>query len=373
MVMSPQFYLADFMTGQMLGPVLPLESVSLSSDFQPGRFSASLDMRKAAGSFRESASILKMLEAGKCTIVPIVEGLSNGTAAPDQSRVLGEWWIDDVQRTFSDPVVRLSGPEFAGYFKELLVSATWKGAYEAWHLVRDMMREATRTDQTIAFTTGEGRGGPLVDVEIETSKTDYWAGIESARDGDENGFEWRVVPSLIMDGVAPLAVGRTLSLGAPELRYHRLGVTLELTTPGTRPASLLDMSRGTSESASASTVYAFGTGMGKDQIKAWTSRARVPGEPIKTRMLTARDAKYPALKRATNRALQRASPVDKVFPVTMPTDRYIPSLGGVYSWLREPSWSMPESESGEVRCVGWEWSQPSPGQQDQYVLQLVKG
>ena len=372
MVMTPAYYLADFMTGSMLGPVLPLESVSLSSSFQPGHFSAGLDMRKATSSFREANVLLDMLRAGKCTLVPVLEGLSNGHAAPLQSRALGEWWISDVKATHSNPVVQLSGPEFAGYFKNLLVTATWKGSYEAWHLVRDMMREATRTDQRISLSTGEGRGGPLIDVEIEKSKVDYWSAIESARDGDANGFEWRIGLVLNQNEAAPFAVGRSLQLGAPDLRFHQLGITLDLVTPGTRPASALDMTRTRSESSAASTIYGFGMGAGTDQVSAWTSRSRVSGEPGKSKVITVRDAKYPALKRATARALAKATPEERVFSVTMPTDRYVPSPGAVWSWVREPSWSMPDRAEGRVRVMGWSWRSPAPGAMDAYTLDLVE-
>lgn len=375
MVIRPQFYLADFMTGQMLGPVLHLDNPSFSSSFEPGRFSAQMDMRKNASTFKESKAILSLLREGKCTLVPILEGLSNGSANPAQSRALGEWWISEVDATYSDPVVNIRGPEFAGYFKELLVTATWSGSFSAWVLMRDMMREATRTSQTISFTTGTGAGGPTVDVDIQKSQTDYWAAAQSAQDGGiGNGFEWRVATTLNADGIAPVSVTRTLALQAPEIRYERLGVTLELVTPGQSPASLVDMSRAWSEHSAATTVYGFGAGSGKDQVSAWTSRSRPEGEPGKSRMISVRDAmKYPVLKRATNRALQRATAADQVFPVVMPTDRYTPTIGEVYSWLREPSWSMPESESGTVRCAGWSWSRPSPGAPDNYVLQLVKG
>ena len=372
MGMTPAYYLADFMSGQMLGPVLPLESVSLSSSFEPGRFSAQLDMRKVADSFAEAKNLLGMLRAGKCTVVPVLEGLSNGHAAPLQSRALGEWWISDVTATHSDPIVKLSGPEFAGYFKHLLVTQTWKGSFSAWALVRDMMREATRTNQTISFTTGSGSGGPTVEVEIEKSKVDYWSAIEAARDGDENGFEWRVGLTLNQDGIAPYSVTRTLQLGAPDLRFHQLGITLELVTPGTAPASALDMTRTRSESAAASTIYGFGVGAGADQVTAWTSRSRVPGEPGKSKMITVQDAKYPALKRATSRALAKATPEDRVFQTSMPTDRYIPSPGAVWSWIQEPSWSMPERREGQVRVMGWSWSSPRPGEADAYTLDLVE-
>lgn len=373
MVLRPAYYLADFMTGQMLGPVLPLEAVTLVSDFQPGHFRASLDMRKAADSFAESAEILDMLEAGKCTVVPVLEGLSNGHANPAASRALGEWWISTVARDYSDPVVRLSGPEFAGYFKDLLVTQTWQGSFTAWALVRDMMREATRTSQTISFSTGVGGGGPTVEADIQKSRTDYWSAIQSVQDDNTAGFEWRVSTSLGLDGIVPVSVVRTLTLGAPTIRYDRRSVTLELTTPGSTPASLTGMSRTTSEHASASTVYGFGAGGGEDQYSGWTSRSRVPGEPGKSKLIVVRDAmSNNQVRRATARALQRATPDDRVFPVSMPTDRFTPTLGELYSFLREPSWSFPTAESGDVRCAGWSWSQPRPGEADEYVVQLVK-
>ena len=163
-----------------------------------------------------------------------------------------------------------------------------------------------------------------------------------------------------------------MQLGAPDLRFHQLGITLELVTPGTALASALDMTRTRSETAAASTIYGFGVGAGVDQVTAYTSRSRVPGEPGKSKMITVQDAKYPALKRATSRALAKATPEDRVFSVHMPTDRYIPSPGAVWSWIQEPSWSMPERVEGTVRVLGWSWSSPSPGAQDVYTLDLVE-
>lgn len=367
MGLKPVYYLADFMTGDMLGPTLPLEGVRLTSSLQPGRFDASLDMRKACDSFAEAKGLLDLMRAGKATLVPVLEGLWDGGDRLT-SRIMGEWWIGDIQATHSDPVVRLSGPEFAGYSKELLVTASWTGLKDPFVTVRDMIREMTRTDQTIDVTTGTAVAGFTVEVDVQKSKVSYWDAIRSLQDGGSRSFEWWIEPSLHLDGLAPYSLGRTLRLGSPDIRFDRPDVTLELTTPGTPPASLLDMSRGWSESAVATTVYGFGAGSGETQKSAYTSRSRESGEPGKSRLVTVRDAlTYDQVKRATAAALRRFTPEDKVFPVVMPTAAYTPRLCEVYGFIREPSWSMPELYQGQVRCVGWSWSSSS----DTYQLDLV--
>lgn len=372
MVLRPVFYLADFMSGNMLGPTLPLENVSLNSSLNPGRFSASLDMRKVANSFKEAKGILDLMREGKTTLAPVLEGLNAGTASPLTSRVMGEWWISDIDTTFSDPIVRISGPEFEGYAKEIQVTAAWQGEMDAFLVLRDMLREMTRTSQNVHLSLGTALAGFTVPVDIRNSQTDYWSAIQSLQDGGAQSFEWRIQPSLGLDGITPYTVGRTLRMGSPTMRTERLGIALELKTPGTDPASLIDMDRSWSESAVATTIYGFGAGSGEDQIKAWTSRPRPPGEPGKSRLITVRDAlTYGQVKRATAAALAGATPEQKVFPVVMPTGQYLPTISEVYTFLREPSWSMPEAFEGRARCVGWSWSSPRPGQPDVFTVQLV--
>ena len=163
-------------------------------------------------------------------------------------------------------------------------------------------------------------------------------------------------------------------MAAPEFRVDRTDVTLELVTPGKTPATLIDFTRAQSEHQSSSTIYGRGGGMGESQLRASSSRALEEGEPAKTRLITVRDAvKTSTLRRATRAALRSQRALDRVFQVTLPTDWYTPVVGDLYSWRREPSWSMPETHSTEHRCVGWSWSSPRDGARDVYTVDLVEG
>ncbi|MGP5375290.1 hypothetical protein ACTXM8_04730 [Brachybacterium alimentarium] len=372
--MNPTFYLAEFMTGNFLGPALPLDAASLSSNFQPGQFSASLDMRKIARTFKESRTLLDMMKAGKATLIPVVETTGPGHRNPAPPRVLGEWWISKLESTYSDPVVRLSGPEWIGYAKETMTTRSWVGKYDVWTVLRQLLGRIKEVDQTIQLTLGTRQMGVEIDVDIREGDQDYWSAIQSLQDGSDGKFEWRIEPELrYVDGVAR-GVTRTLRMAAPDFRVDRTDVTLELVTPGSTPATLTDFSRAISEHQSASTVYGRGAGMGDSQLRASSSRGLEDGEPAKTRLLTVSDAvKLSVLRRATRSALRSQRALDQVFQVTMPTDWYTPVVGEVYSWRREPSWSMPETHSAEHRCVGWSWTSGQPGTHDTYTLDLVEG
>lgn len=374
MGMNPTFYLADFMTGRFLGPALPLESVSLSSNFQPGQFSASLDMRKVASTFKESRTLLDLMKAGKTTLVPVVEttGPMHRDAAPP--RVLGEWWISKLMLTYSDPVVQMAGPEWVGYAKETITTRSWIGQEDAFKALRNLLAQIKDFDQKIQLTTGLERAGFEIDVDIREGDSDYWSAIQSLQDGPSGQFEWRIEPTLEYVNGAPRGVLRSLRMAAPEFRVDRTDVTLELVTPGKTPATLTEFTRTYSEHQSASTVYGRGAGMGESQLRASASRALAEGEPAKTRLLTVSDAvKNSTLRRATRAALRAQRARDHVFQVTMPTDWYTPVIGEVYSWRREPSWSMPETHSTAHRCVGWSWASAQPGTHDTYKLDLVEG
>ena len=374
MVLKPTYYLASFMTGDFLGPALPLEAVSLSSNFQPGAFSASLDMRKIARTFRESRTVLDMMKAGKATLVPVVETTGPGHTTPSPPRVLGEWWISTLDATYSDPVVRLSGPEWIGYAKETIVTRSWTGSIDAWLSLRQMLGRLKDVDQTIQLTLGLARAGFDIDVDVREGDTDYWTAMQSLNDGSDGRFEWRIEPELRYLNGSVRGVTRTLRMAAPEFRVDRTDVTLELVTPGKTPATLIDFTRAQSEHQSSSTIYGRGGGMGESQLRASSSRALEEGEPAKTRLITVRDAvKTSTLRRATRAALRSQRALDRVFQVTLPTDWYTPVVGDLYSWRREPSWSMPETHSTEHRCVGWSWSSPRDGARDVYTVDLVEG
>jgi hypothetical protein len=309
------------------------------------------------------------MKGGKTTLVAVIE-----PEGDEPFRVLGEWWISVLNLTYSDPVVRLSGPEWVGYAKETITTRSWVGEEDAFRALRNLLAQIKDFDQTIQLTVGLERAGFTIDVDIREGDSDYWTAIQSLQDGPEGQFEWRIEPSLDMVNGAPRGVLRNLRMAAPEFRVDRTDITLELVTPGKTPATLTEFTRTYSEHQAASTIYGRGGGMGASQLRASSSRSLAEGEPAKTRLITVRDAvKTSTLRRATRAALRAQRSRDRVFQVTMPTDWYMPVVGEVYSWRREPSWSKPETYSFEQRCVGWAWSSPRDGVRDSFTVDLVEG
>ena len=43
-------------------------------------------------------------------------------------------------------------------------------------------------------------------------------------------------------------------------------------------------------------------------------------------------------------------------------------LGWVCTWLKEPAYGWPTGESGTVRIIAWDWSQPRPGEEELITL-----
>ena len=372
MALDLTYYLADFQTGNLLEPI-PLEGVRLSSSLQPGQFSAQLDMRKTGRSMSEGRELLGLIRAGKTTLVPIREGLSTGPGNPPTSRELGEWWISKVGGSYASPVVTLSGPEFAGYASHVVLWDDFKSvSADPVVTMRQMLWDLFTTSQTVTVDLQEwiSHTGARVEIDVKKYSDDHWSAIQALTDADGGPFEWVIRSGLVLDGWIPTRVTRRLEVGQPTLGFSRNDITLEVSGPGQPPASLLDASWGWDEEASASVLFGYGAGAGQDQIgPVQASRSRETGEPVKTRLVTDRNAaKLPQLRRTTRAALRNYSPEERARTATMPVDRYTPRTGEVYQWRADASWTRP-AESGTVRCVGWSWSSQSP---DVYELDLVR-
>lgn len=370
MALTPTYFLADFMTGDLYGEALPLENVSLSSSMQPGQFSAQLDMRKL-GSMGDGYRVMDLLRNGKCTLVPVMEGLFTGTEGAPLSRELGEWWISVVSDEPPSPIVQISGPEFAGYAKEVLLAQAWKGTLDPVVTARQMLAALYSTSQTVTVDLQSwiSHTDARVDVDSPVVSDDYWSAISELQEAEGGPFEWLIRSGLVQVNGSPRKVTRTLEVGQPTMNFARPGITLELAAPGTGPASITGFSRESSEHRSASTVYGRGAGSGSDQVYTFLSRNREVGEPAKNRLVTDATAlTVPVMARRVRQAMGNLSPELQVWSASMPTDRYTPRTGEVYSWRVDPQWTRP-GESGSVRCVGWSWSS---GGADEYVLDLVE-
>lgn len=362
MVLIPTWYIADFTTGNM-ADVLPLERVQLSSGVMPGQFSAQLDLRKTGLSMKGCRDLLDQLSYGRRTLVPVQEGVSTGTSSPPSSRALGEWWIAKIDASYRDPIVTLSGPEFAGYAEHVVAPRNRIGDMDPVENARYLLGDLFNTGQTVQVDRRTWTSTIRIKMDVRAGRQSIMSALDDigANAGAPQGFEWLIGVDLDLTGWSPTRVRRTLEMAQPTIRLLRPDITIEVTAPGSPVASLSDATWARDEAASATQVYAWGAGSGDDQIStAPQGRSRVAGEPVKSRVFTDPIAKHEnMLVRQLQRRLHQFRPELRDLSARMLTTRFTPRAGEVYEWRADESWTRP-AESGQVRCTAWAWSSSDP-------------
>lgn len=372
MALTYTYYLADFMTGDLLEP-LPKGSVTvdkLSSSLRPGSFDLTVNLEAAFGSMSESRAWVSELERGRFTLVPIQEGVTNGPGNIT-SREAGEWWIPAVNWTFKGNTVQLQGPEWDGYAQSVHVADQIKGNLDPVVTLRTLLGLLYSTSQTVAvdLQSWVSHTGARVDVDISPVKTTYWSEIEKLTAAEGGPFEWMTRTGLVLDGWVPQRVTRTLEVGQPRLALTRSDVTLEVTAPGLPRASLEDATGGSDKRDYPSTIYGWGSGTGKDQRHAFKSRNRIPGEPAVNAVVTARDARTTdEVARYVGKAMDRLNPYATTFQARMPVAEYTPRKGEVYGFYADAGWAR-GAVAMDVQCAGWSWDHREP---EWYTLDLVE-
>lgn len=364
MGLKPTFFLAEFESGNFID-TLPLEGVRLRSRTEPGQFSATLDLRKTGLPMATARGLVERMKHGRTTLVPARDD-GDGYVS------MGEWWIAKVTGSYRSPIVQLSGPEFVGYMGHILNAGEWQGPRDPVITMRQMLSAGFRNSQYVRVDLADqtSANDTKVDVDVRDATSDYLSLIQDLQGNPDGPFEWVMRTHLAVFEENPIGVLRTLDVGQPVLSVPRDDVTLEVTAPGLAPASLLDMSWGWDEAASASDVTGWGAGHGDDQIgPVKVSRARVEGEPEKSRLVTNRDAMTVGqLGRTSHAALRRFTPEEKVSTAVMPVGVHTPGVGERYQWRSDATWTRAE-ESGTVRCVGWSWQSSDP---ENYELEVVR-
>lgn len=372
MGIAPVYWLADFQSGNLLEP-LPLgavSDVSLSSSLRPGSFSATVDLQAAGFSQTEARGWVDLIRFGRCTLVPILEGLTQGDTVT--SRELGEWWIAAAEGTYRSPRITISGPEWDGYLTHLSQPDTIVGMTDPVQKSRELMERAYTTSQSVAvdLQSWVSHSGARVRLDVKGHTRDYASVIDELATSEEGPFEWMTRTGLVLDGWVPRKVTRTLEVGQPHLALARPGVTLEVAAPGLPPASLLDAGWAWDKRAWPSTVYGWGGGSGDDQVgPVYRSRDRAPGEPAINAMITRRDASTRAVMgRHVQGALERLTPHNTVFSAALPVTEYTPRKGEVYGFYADAGWAQASVERS-AQCAGWSWSSGSP---ESWSLELVE-
>lgn len=372
MVLTPRYYLADMETGDVLETVR-LTNVSLSSSFKPGKFSATIDLRQF-GSMAAGRAFSARLRERDYTLIPANYSSEKGPNGEALSYPLGEWWVQNVQASYRGYQLRISGPEFEGYAKHVLLAQSFRGNLDPIKTVADMLRLLATTSQNMSMDLGTPTSTARIPMDIAALTTDYFSAIKSISESEAAPFEWCFRYGFHQPSGYIERIKRILEIGRPTLSRDAGGHVLELTGPGITPATVLDSEWEFDSGNNPTTIYGFGAGSGEDQIgvnpTVFTSRPRPAGQVPKNRVITVKDAlTEEVLERYTRAEMGRVDPMNLALPATVPTSRLVPSIGRSYPWLNDETWTMEASEPGaRVRCVGWSWKS---GAQN-YTLDLVR-
>lgn len=377
-VVGVTFLVAEGKSGEIVSE-LPLSSVTLSSELRaPGTMRASLDLRKVVAAtgrytydWTDAARVMDMLTAQRHTIVPTLLDTTNGEQATTD-RCLGEWWIEDVSGSHSNPVVTLAGHEFPEYFRRQQIARTWSGNVDPVHTLREMMHDATTAQEPdVLLDVLRGSTSALrVDVEWQARSVSV---LDAARElGGGTTFEWIIQPTLQSVNGVPSKVTRQLVLRAPRIELgDKDYLPLEVLTPGKVPASGLDVDWSSSVDHVAHEMWSFGAGSGADQVRSGVVTTPPDAVPTISRVVTdptvTKGTQATVLARNARDALTR-----QPFTVRVDGARMVPTVGGLRWFSREPSLSMPTGDQFTVRVVAWTWNQPGAGELDTYDVTLER-
>ncbi|MCT1459861.1 hypothetical protein M3G03_09995 [Aestuariimicrobium sp. p3-SID1156] len=383
--MELRFYSAAMLSGKIDSYELPLSNVRFSDSFtQVGSFEADLDMRRvvqmagldptrpSAAAFAECERVLRLVQRGNRTMVPIREDIDAGTSRPAWDRPMGEWWVESTSRTHASPVVRITGRTWRGYFDQNVMTKNWNlASVDRVAQFRQLITDLTTSGNEVQLDPGSGgtTAVPKGPFKAEAGKDMYGAKMRELQ-GD--AFEWDINVEL----TAPDQLRRYLRLYTPEIRGDRTDTALEAVTPGSIPAGVVDISDEQSVEQLCFDMWAWGSGAGADQPQARPRAVRPPGFPRWSRSWTGSNATTDeGVARDGARAIRELTAQYQPFQVEVASDAMPtggPVLGHAYTWIKEPSLSMPTSERGTARLVGWEWRQPRPGEPDTFTLSLLR-
>ena len=379
--MALTYFLCSVQSGEVLAR-LPLHEVRLSSSLlSPGQMLAKLDLRRTVQptgertwAWGEAATILDALRFGACTIVAAIENSTAGALDP-VDYALGEWWVTGLSGSHADPVITLSGHELDEYFAHQTTSRDWDsgtGTVDAVWTAREIMHDAT-AGQTPPILLDVNRGSSSA-ITAATSWPARSLTVAEALRSLGAGTEWeQTIRSTMVsvDGI-PHHVTRELILMAPRIE---LGVAnllpLEVTTPGSPPATGLDLGWSDDVESRASEMWSWGAGHGADQVRSGTTGTRPTGAPVLSRLVSDSSVRFGS--GATALAVRAMKQMQRVpFTAVVRADRMTPQVGGRRWVSREPSLSMPTPEQFNARVTEWEWAEPQAGAPDVYAVTLER-
>lgn len=343
-------WVAEALSGTIVGEVTLSGSSTWGSRFGGGTFKASIStghLRSRTGGTLDWAAIGQVVEwttGGKYTLV-----LTLGTVC------LGEWLImERTEGTTEDGVVPVAGVEWDGYpaFRYLERDLRYTSA-PRMQLASILLTEVFTQGQSGMQITVPGQSGlgSRVAMDHRRASAYYSDVLEEIADVDD-GFDWRIVPTVSWSGGAPTRVVRTVQFGAPVLARNS-GLVIDYDGPGFRSGNCIDYRRGFDYSRSAAKVWGAGAGQGDDQV---TWEATWPELTSQGFVLTSSIVSRPSIKDSDALGYVVRGERDAAKNVHDPARATVllakipsfPRVGDAVTVDIEPTYSLPNGREGSM-------------------------
>ena len=365
------YFATEFLSGNLMGLTLPLHEVHMSGKIDgEGTFSALLDTRRlvpdGGTDWARLREIITATQPGMVSIAAVRENMTSGSSGGYVDRVEGEFLVTHRRRRNGSPILELQGVDLRAYFNRRRLEKTWSGSVDVLLAARQILLHACTDGQTLQLAiAGDSTCGSVQSVRYIAGQAMAGQALKELQ-GDQL-WEWTIKQTL---NRAAGRIDRTAYFSSGSHQVQRPDVVLDARTPGTPPGSVYDVVSDDDLDWYAIDIRGWGAGSGPSQIRADYSQPRPAGFPVLSQIYTSNAISKGALQREVNR-IARQHHVSRRPYTMLARVNSLPGgdkLGWVCTWLKEPAYGWPTGESGTVRIIAWDWSQPRPGEEELITL-----
>ena len=253
-----RFWVAEVLSGDIVGEFRLVGSSSWSNRFGGGQFRANVSLshlRTRNGSSPDWGAVEQVMDwctGGKYSVV-----VEMG------STIVGEWLIFSHEPTTSEGHVTISGFEWDGYpaFRSLNSVLKYDDV-DQMTIAKDLLDSVYLSFQSeLNMTIPTPPASGVTRTMDYKNQTAYYSDLLDEISLPDDGFDWRVEPSVTRENGAPTKVNRTIVYGHPTLRRSST-IVVDHDGPGARSGNCVAFTQGYDFARSAEAVYGVGPGEG---------------------------------------------------------------------------------------------------------------
>lgn len=269
---------------------------------------------------------------------------------------LGEWlMISRGDGSTPDGVLPVGGLEWDGYpalrgiERDLRYTSAPRVQLGAT-ILEECFKQGQPTMQiTVPASTGVGSRVVMDHRRMDAYYSDV---LEEIADADD-GFDWRIVPTVTWANGQPTRVVRTVQFGAPVLA-RATNIVVDYDGPGFHSGNCVDFNRGFDFSRAAAKVWGAGSGQGDDQITWEATTDELTSQGF---VLTSKIVSFPGVKNSEELGFLVRGERDAAKNVHDPSTARVrlekipsyPRVGDSVGLDIEPTFSVPSGYTGTMR------------------------